>query len=88
MWKEDFKYNSYLSNNQETRWATADEIKSSAAYVNLDKNICPSGGLPLISDGNEIYVDDKDTHNNFRCNGFKENSPFLYANDKPPCKSW
>ncbi len=62
MWKDDFKYNAYLADSQQTRWATVDEIKSSAAYINLSKGICSVGGLPLISDGNEMYVDDKDTH--------------------------
>lgn len=62
MLNDDFKYNSYLLSNQETRWATVDEIKNSAAYINLAENNCPAGGLPLISDGNELYVDDKDTH--------------------------
>ena len=59
---EDFKYSSYLVNNQETRWATTDEIKNSGAYVNLAHDDLPAGGLPLISNGKELYVDDKDTH--------------------------
>ena len=59
---EDFKYTSYLSESQETRWATIDEIKSSAAYMDLEAEDCVAGGLPLISNGRKVYVDDKDTH--------------------------
>lgn len=59
---EDYKYSSYLINNQETRWATVDEIKNSGRYVDLNSDNIYAGGLPLISDGKELYVDDKDTH--------------------------
>lgn len=59
---EDYKYSSYLINNQETRWATVDEIKSSGTYVDLNSEDVHAGGLPLISNGKELYVDDKDTH--------------------------
>ncbi len=59
---EDYKYSSYLTDNQETRWATVDEIRSAGTYVDLAQDHCPVGGLPLISDGNRLYVDGKDTH--------------------------
>lgn len=59
---EDYKYSSYLINNQETRWATVDEIKNSGTYVDLNSDDVHTGGLPLISNGEELYVDEKDTH--------------------------
>ncbi len=59
---EDFKYSSYLTDNQETRWATIDEIRGSGTYINLETGNCPTAGLPLISNGKELYVDSQDTH--------------------------
>ncbi len=59
---ENYKYSSYLTENQETRWATVDEIRNAAAYVDLSSGQCPAGGLPLISDGTHVYVDGQDTH--------------------------
>ncbi len=59
---DDYKYGRYLSSNQETRWATVEEIKNSGRYINLEDEDCPVGGLPLLSNGKDVYVDDKDTH--------------------------
>lgn len=59
---DDYKYGRYISRNQETRWATVDEIKNSGTYINVCDDDCPAGGLPLISNGKEIYVDAQDTH--------------------------
>ena len=57
-----YKYSQYINNNQETRWATVDEIKDSGTYIDVTKPSCPAGGLPLISNGKDVYVDEKDTH--------------------------
>ena len=57
-----YKYSQYINSNQETRWATMDEIKSSGAYIDVSRPSCPTGGLPLISNGKDVYVDEKDTH--------------------------
>lgn len=62
MSSDNYKYNRYVNSNQETRWATVDEIKNSGAYINLDDDDYKTAGLPLLSDGKEAYVDDKDTH--------------------------
>jgi len=59
---DSYKYGRYIDTNQETRWATQDEIKNSGAYVDLSADDYPAGGLPLLSDGKEAYVDDRDTH--------------------------
>lgn len=62
MSSENYKFGKYINSNQETRWATTDEIKRSGCYINLSDDDYPAGGLPLLSDGKEAYVDDKDTH--------------------------
>ncbi len=62
MSQENYKFGRYINNNQETRWATIDEIKKSGAKINLSDEDYPVGGLPLISDAKQAWVDDKDTH--------------------------
>lgn len=57
-----YKYSQYINSSQETRWATVDEIKHSSAYIDVSQPTCPTGGLPLISNGKDVYVDEKDTH--------------------------
>lgn len=52
----------YENINQESRWATAEEIKRSTTRVDLNSDTYPGAGLPLIVDGNEAYVDSSDTH--------------------------
>ncbi len=62
MSNDNYKFGRHLSGNQETRWATVEEIQNSGRYINLHDEKYPAGGLPLISNGKEAYVDDKDTH--------------------------
>lgn len=57
-----YKYGRYFVQNQETRWATIDEIKNSSTYINLSDEHYPVGGLPLLSNAKEAYVDGNDTH--------------------------
>lgn len=59
---ESYKFGKYLNNNQETRWATIEEIQNAGTYINLSDEDYSVGGLPLLSNGKEAYVDDKDTH--------------------------
>ncbi len=59
---ENYKVGKYIKTNQETRWATVDEIKNAGTYINLSDEDYPVGGLPLLSNGREAYVDHKDTH--------------------------
>lgn len=56
------KYERYMKGNQETRWATIDEVKRAGTYVDLSAEDYPAAGLPLLSDGREAYVDNADTH--------------------------
>ena len=62
MQRESYKYDRYLDSNQETRWATSEEIKKAGLRINLHAPIYPGAGLPLISNGHEAYVDNEDTH--------------------------
>ncbi len=65
---ESFKYSPYINVNQETRWATVDEIKDSCHHINLNDSFYAGdefhsgGGIPLLSNGQEAYVDNTDTH--------------------------
>lgn len=59
---ESYKFGRHVNNNQETRWATIEEIQNSGTYVDLYADKYPVGGLPLLSDGKEAYVDGEDTH--------------------------
>ena len=65
---ENYKLGEYLSSNDESRWATIREIQNSGHYIRLsDENYVgddryQAGGLPLISNGKEAYVDNQDTH--------------------------
>ncbi len=58
----DYKLGKYRSINQETRWATMDEIKRSCTRINLYDEKYPGAGLPVMTDGHEAYVDSTDTH--------------------------
>lgn len=58
----EYKYGKYQNVNQETRWATIDEIKRSATYINLRDDKYPTAGIPILSDGQTAYVDGADTH--------------------------
>ena len=59
---DNYKYAKYVNSNQETRWATLDEIRNSGVYVDLEADTYPVAGLPLLSDTHEAYVDGDDTH--------------------------
>ncbi len=59
---DSYKYSQYISRDQETRWATEEEIKADGTYVSTARPTCPVGGLPLISNGTDVYVDGSDTH--------------------------
>lgn len=58
----NYKYGKYINQNQETRWATIDEIQRAGTYIDLSQDKYPGAGLPLLSNGKEAYVDNKDTH--------------------------
>ncbi len=60
---DSFKYERYMTTNHQSRWATIEEIQKSGTFVDLRKNEkSECGGIPLLSDGEKVYVDGKDTH--------------------------
>ena len=58
----NYKYGRYINPNQETRWATTEEIQRASTYIDLSQDKYPGAGLPLLSNGREAYVDNEDTH--------------------------
>ncbi len=62
MKENNYKYGRYINLNQETRWATVEEIQRAGTYINLEQDTYPGAGLTLLSNGKEAYVDNKDTH--------------------------
>ncbi|MBQ9746276.1 MAG: type IV secretory system conjugative DNA transfer family protein [Clostridia bacterium] len=62
MKENNYKYGRYINSNQETRWATTEEIQRAGTYVDLTAGRYPGAGLPLLSNGKEAYVDSKDTN--------------------------
>ena len=58
----DYKLGRYYQQNQETRWATEEEIRKATTRVDLSQTKYSPVGLPVLSDGKVAYVDDKDTH--------------------------
>jgi type IV secretory pathway TraG/TraD family ATPase VirD4 len=59
---EAYKYNMYLPFENGARFATEAEIKNSLSKINIMDSSYNHGGIPMISDGQVAYVDDKDTH--------------------------
>lgn len=59
---ETYKYGRYLNSNQETRWATIEEMQNASTKVDLYADKYPAAGLPILSDGRTAYVDNQDTH--------------------------
>ena len=57
-----YKYERYIGEVPESRWATVEEIQRSSTYIDLEAKEYPGAGLTLLSDGKEAYVDNTDTH--------------------------
>lgn len=65
MFDHQYKYDQYFEaslSGRETRWASPEEIKAPCKHLDLNDENYPAGGLPILSDGKEAYVDDLDTH--------------------------
>jgi type IV secretion system protein VirD4 len=62
--QENYKFGRYISKDNDSRWADSSEIKNASTIkrINIEDDDCPSGGLPVISDGRTAYVDHSDTH--------------------------
>lgn len=68
-WRVDMReYDAYKYDADETllrgaRWARDEEIMQVTRRIRLSDPACPvKSGLPVISDGDTVYVDDSDTH--------------------------
>lgn len=59
---ERYKYSRYMPSNQESRWATIEEIQNAGSFIDLSEDHYPAAGIPLLSNGKEAYVDNQDTH--------------------------
>ena len=59
------KYDAYLPRQvrQQSRWAEEEEIKNSPCVqaININKEYTASG-LPILSDGENLWVDTSDNH--------------------------
>lgn len=58
----NLNFSKYQNIDQETRWATTEEIKRSATHVDLHAETYPTAGIPVMSDAHDAYVDGTDTH--------------------------
>jgi type IV secretion system protein VirD4 len=58
------KYDRYIARLNESRWADTDEIKGcdTIKCIDVSKDKCSACGLPIISDGRSVYVDNSDAH--------------------------
>lgn len=73
-----FGYRRYTDVFSETRWATENEIKKAADYINLSADKYEVAGLPLISDTREAWVDGSDNHTMiFGATGSKKTRLFI-----------
>jgi len=54
----------YMQDDNEARWATDEEIIGSqnVLQIDIENDNCNGCGIPIISDGRKIYVDNGDTH--------------------------
>ncbi len=59
---EAYKYSRYSCLSQETKWATADEIKRAGLSIDLNAEKYPGAGLPLYCDAKTAVVDNSDSH--------------------------
>ncbi len=58
-----YKFSQSPTGTVENRWADEEEIKKDLQNLRLsDSGPVPSGGIPVISDGNDVWVDPGDTH--------------------------
>ncbi len=59
---DSYKYSERTSLIRGTRWATDEEIMGAARRVRLSDPQWKCSGLPVISDGKTVYLDESDAH--------------------------
>ena len=56
-------YAGYVYEKPITHWTSTEEVKKRLTKVNLsDLSELKAGGVPIISDGQNVYIDDGDGH--------------------------
>lgn len=60
--KDTYRYDRYRMPYQESRWAEAEEIMADTVKIQIEKTPYETAGIPLLSDGKTVYVDDQDNH--------------------------
>lgn len=67
-------YAGYVYEKPITHWTSTEEVKKRLTKVNLsDLSELEAGGMPIISDGQNIYIDDGDGHTALiACSGMKK----------------
>lgn len=51
-----------IENRSDSKWSTPDEFKKNLTKIDLSKESISGGGIPLMSDGTVVYVDNLDSH--------------------------
>ena len=51
-----------ISEEFDSRWATREEFCSTLYKINIKTNLAEQGGIPLYSNTNDAYIDEKDSH--------------------------
>jgi len=64
MRRENYTFGRYISHDNDSRWADADDIKCAptVTQIDIEADDIPAGGIPIVSDGRTAYVDHSDTH--------------------------
>ena len=59
----DYKFNQTPSGTAENRWASEEEICRELSHIRLsDPQQTDAGGMPIVSNGDDVWVDNSDAH--------------------------
>ena len=59
----DYKFSQNPVGTMENRWADEEEIRKDLTHIRLsDPGPIPAGGMPVISNGDDVWVDTSDAH--------------------------
>ena len=57
------RYQEYIEFDQESRFALVEEVKDDTKHIDLQEEFYDEGGIPLLANHKEAYVDTSDHHN-------------------------
>lgn len=57
------RYQEYIEFDQESRFASSEEVKRNAKHIDLQAEFYDEGGMPLLANPKEAYIDAADHHN-------------------------